>query len=600
MDASQPETGFGPWNPGIESTIPLEFVPLATLFRPENTASDLTGLRELSDFSGISIEELVAIRPERLAVHELLVRLIADVSVPDGAKYEDLGSNFRRMASTILSRYILPRMDEAIELYNDLQRQLSELTAKELADCFDQPSFSPAAGKNGFFSRFGKARPAPAPAETLEERDARIVEAWVQKAEAAQNGLERSAYEALAKAASAVMRKHGRLMGGADLLSKLAVPLACNQYGSEAIGRHIEPYFLRAVATEGYKLLPAQTHPVIMNVKGASASGKSTLRPMQKELAAKLGIQWEETARITPDIWRKFLLDYNGLGLARKYAGALTGQEVAIVDKKLDRHLVDKGENGQLPHLAIDRFRFDSFVADRSSSGPLIERFGHLVYLFFMITPPEATVERAWERGEQFGRYKAVDDLLYHNVEAYTGMPRLFLAWVGNKSKQIHFEFLDNSVPKGAKPKTVAFGTHQELNVLDIKSLIDVDRFKKINISARRPEDVYTSSLLAPEKNTEFLRKCARAIPVVNFAESSTGRVYAKLQGGRLILDGVEPSDPDVKAGLAAIGTDFFRHAHGTPEELGVLTPGNAPTLGAWGNAPVASNEAPGFGLIPG
>ena len=35
-------------------------------------------------------------------------------------------------------------------------------------------------------------------------------------------------------------------------------------------------------------------------------------------------------------------------------------------------------------------------------------------------------MERAWYRGEQFGRYKAVDDLLAHNVEAFTGMPELF------------------------------------------------------------------------------------------------------------------------------------------------------------------------------
>ena len=376
----------------------------------------------------------------------------------------------------------------------------------------------------------------------------------------------------------------GRI-GGASLLSKLTVPIACNAYGSEAIGRHIEPYFLRAVSEEGYKLLPFQDQPVIMNVKGASASGKSTLRPLQKELAVRLGIPWDEVALISPDIWRKFLLDYNSLGPARKYAGALAGQELAIVDKKLDRYLMNKGENGQLPHLVIDRFRFDSFATDNGGYGAFIERFGHLVYVFFMITPPEATVERAWERGERFGRYKAVDDLLYHNVEAYTGMPRLFLTWVGSKNKRIHFEFLDNSVPKGSKPRTVAFGTYKELNVLDIKSLVDVERFTKINISARRPGDVYAGSMLAPEKNTGFLRKCVRAIPAVNFAEFATGRVYAKVQGGKLIMDGSEPASPEVKAGLAMVAAEFYWHSRGTPEELGVLVPGHAPTLGAWGGS---------------
>ena len=78
-------------------------------------------MRELSEFSGIPREELVAFRPERLAVHELLVRVIADLYVPDGAKYEDLGENFRRMTSVILTKHILPRMDEVKRLYSDLR-----------------------------------------------------------------------------------------------------------------------------------------------------------------------------------------------------------------------------------------------------------------------------------------------------------------------------------------------------------------------------------------------------------------------------------------------------------------------------------------------
>ncbi len=481
MHTFEPETEFGPWNPGIESTLPPEFVPLSTLFRPENAATDLTELRELSDFSGILIEELVAFRPERLAVHELLIRVIADLNVPDGAKYEDLGRNFRSMTSTILSKYILPKMNEVKELHNDLGRDISELVGQEIETSFQRPSTPAPPAKPGFLARLGfngNAGPAPGAAETAEERNIRILDAWSEKADAADSGLERSVCGALVRVASAVRRKYGRLVGDANLLSKLALPIAINEYGSELIGRHIEPHFLRAVSEEGYKLLSYQAHPVIMNIKGASASGKSTMRPMQKQLAKRLGIPWDEVALISPDIWRKFLLDYSSLGPARRYAGALTGQEVAIIDKKLDRHMMNKGEKGQLPHLIIDRFRFDSFATDKSGCGVFMERFGHMVYVFFMITPPEATVERAWIRGERFGRYKAVDDLLYHNVEAYTGMPRLFFTWTGNEGKQIHFEFLDNSVPKGTPPRTVAFGTKSELNILDIKSFIDVDRFK--------------------------------------------------------------------------------------------------------------------------
>ena len=157
-----------------------------------------------------------------------------------------------------------------------------------------------------------------------------------------------------------------------------------------------------------------------MNIKGASASGKSTMRPLQRMLAKRLGVPWSDFALISPDIWRKFLLDYDALGKAYKYAGALTSQELEIVDRKLDRYIAHKAASGLLSHLLIDRFRFDSFVpdADAAVSSKLLTRFGTHVFLHFMITPPEATVERAWERGKKIGRYKAVDDLLAHNIEA--------------------------------------------------------------------------------------------------------------------------------------------------------------------------------------
>jgi hypothetical protein len=101
-----------------------------------------------------------------------------------------------------------------------------------------------------------------------------------------------------------------------------------------------------------------------------------------------------------------------------------------IVDKKLDRYMAMKAERGEMTHLLIDRFRFDSFAPDSDEAGSnLLTRFGHDVYLFFMITPPEALVERAWKRGLELGRYKAVDDTLAHGIDAYAGMPRLIFTW---------------------------------------------------------------------------------------------------------------------------------------------------------------------------
>ena len=272
-----------------------------------------------------------------------------------------------------------------------------------------------------------------------------------------------------------------------------------------------------------------------MNVKGASASGKSTIRPQQRQLAGKLGIPWEDFALISPDYWRKYLLEYESLGSDYKYAAMLTGQELEIVDRKLDDYMADKAARGDVTHLLIDRFRFDSFDIDKgghSRDTRLLSRFGDRIFLFFMITPPAETVVRAWERGKTTGRFKAVDDLLYHNVEAYTGMPSLFLSWVLSDGKQVHFEFLDNGVEKGQLPRTVAFGKNNSLTILDVGLMRNVERYKQVNVEAQRPDDVLISDLQSD--HDDFLRRCLEKISRVKFVDKESGNAYAVFNSGTL------------------------------------------------------------------
>ena len=371
--------------------------------------------------------------------------------------------------------------------------------------------------------------------------------------------------------------------------------MVCNQHGSELIGRIIDPYFRRGAEQEGYRLLPSQNRPVVMNVKGASASGKSTMRPLQRKLAEAVGIPWSDFAVVSPDIWRKYLLDYASLGEASKYAGTLTGHELQIVDQKLDRYMARKAESHGMSHLLIDRFRFDSFAEhpDEEEGSRLLTRFGNLVYMFFMITPPDATVERAWLRGRQVGRYKAVDDLLAHNIEAYTGMPRLFFTWALRGDKAVHYEFLDNSVPEGQRPRTVAFGWNGEMNILDIKCLLDVDRYRKIDVNGKCPEEVYADApTMAPANNVDFLRECARSIPAINFVERGTGVIYARMEAGRICW--ADPAalakameDEETRAGLAALSPGGIPSAAAGTGGPRRLAPDQAHTVGQWAAAPM-------------
>ena len=489
---------LGPWNPGLSSQLPSAARRLATVYRPENIRGSLEEAMERSAFTGLEPEDLVAFRPERLAVHELLIRVTGNFSIPDGKRYADLGINFRGVVDTILKRDIQPAMPAILERFDALNAEFSVEIESELARLTrvaSPPAAAPSAG-SGVLRWLGLGRKgdmsAP-PEQTPEDHRDRILAAWRQESAESDDPKRRRLCRALSTVADALLIRQGRLPAETSVIADIVLDRMMNDHGSAVIGEMIEPLIKAAAEREGYRLLPAQAEPVVMNVKGASAAGKSTLRPLQRRLAERLGIDWADFALISPDIWRKYLLDYDSLGDFWRYAGTLTGHELRIVDQKLDRYMAEKARRGAISHLLIDRFRFDSFAETEGGEqgARLLTRFGSTVYMFFVITPPEATVERAWKRGLEFGRFKAVDDLLHHNVEAFTGMPDLFFTWALRGDKKVHYEFLDNSVPEGERPRTVAFGWNGDMTLLDVKSFIDVDRYKHIDIDAMSPEDVY-------------------------------------------------------------------------------------------------------------
>ncbi|HEY2864289.1 MAG TPA: hypothetical protein VGK37_11780 [Casimicrobiaceae bacterium] len=588
---------FGPWHPGIESQVPAHLRHLCTIFRPENGFVDIAQAAELQDLTGLDPSELVVFRPERLALHEVLIRVTADLSVPDGTKIEDLGINFRRITRTILARHVEPRNDAVVAVYGALRGGLRALIDAELAPLFPPLAAATAsqlaeAGRRTIF-RLHRARVHPvATAETVAQR---TLATWESDAHATDDAMRKAAYRALGKVLSALLVRHGGLWGSREIVAAIATGIACNDFGADEIGRLISPWLLDAADGEGYVLLPRQELPFVMNTKGPSASGKSTLRPLQKRLAGDIGVNWSDFALISPDIWRKQLLDYGTLGAAYRYGGAFTAEELQIVDQKLDRYMARKAERGNMSHLLIDRFRFDSFAPDSDEAGSnLLTRFGRVVYLFFMITSPESLVERAWKRGLDVGRYKAVDDTLAHAVEAYSGMPQLFFTWIQRTDKRVHFEFLDNSVQLGERPRTVAFGWNDTLNVLDVKCLLDVERYRRVNINARGPEGLYEDRrLLAPERNTAFLRQCVERFREVNFAVQATGRIYVRLAAGKTVWVDRDilqqaAADPDIRAGLLDSVPEVFDPAVRAPAEPVSLPGGSGGggihTLGRWGS----------------
>ena len=195
-----PDKEFGPWNPGIESQVPRELRHLATIFRAENVFTSIAAAGELHGLTGFDLSELVVFRPQRLALHELLVRITADFAVPDGTRIADLGLNFREIARLLLSRYLEPAMDAITAVHRRASREANDVI---------EPALSHLSRNWG-------------PQEIAE----------IEKLAAAGTGAAAVAgYKSLARVLSALFTTQGAAWGTKDLIASMAAGLAGNDFG---------------------------------------------------------------------------------------------------------------------------------------------------------------------------------------------------------------------------------------------------------------------------------------------------------------------------------------------------------------------------------
>jgi hypothetical protein len=267
------------------------------------------------------------------------------------------------------------------------------------------------------------------------------------------------------------------------------------------------------------------------------------LRPLQRRLAADIGVQWNEFALISPDIWRKQLLDYASLGPDYKYAGAFTGEELQIVDHKLDRYMARKAERGAMSHLLIDRFRFDSFAPDSGEAGGnlLTVRPHRLPVLHDRAA---SLVER---RGPAASRWTPGRSTIPSPaVEAYSGIPQLFFVGRARGQARVHFEFSTIACRwESARGRWPSVERHVER--ARRRGVLDVERYRQIDIGATAPELLHSDAeLLAPEKNTGFLRECigrsAKSISRIRFPSASICARSGVLSGQTQTSSGRRPS----------------------------------------------------------
>ena len=530
--AGSADQRFDAWNPGIGSGIPTAFRDLETLYRPECVRAGRGEIEAYMSLTGLPPERLAVFRPGRLVLHELIVRITAEIAVPEGAEEEAFGKNFRRIATIVMS-HVAPHLAEIEARHEALCRRVEDVVAGLLAAEPAPPT--PPMAPRGWLSRLlgnGRSRP---PEQAPPESDEQTVARFATLGEREQTPETRAIYKSLARILGAVLLTRGSLGADRTLLQRLVRDHVGNTHGSRIVGEAIAPLLEDAIVHEGLQRAPLRDKPILISLKGPSAAGKSSLRPMLKALMKEHGVETDRFVTISPDIWRRLLLDFDALGDARKYAGQLTSREVMVIDAKLDRYIRDRAQRDQrIPDILVDRFRFDSF--DSSAVARVLHRtyasFVHTMVMYFVVTPPAATVERGWQRALERGRYKSVEDFLAHSVEAYGGMPKIFFRWLAQPRPAYRYFFVDNRVPKGDFPKPVASGDQRRMTIVDPLVLVDIERYRRINIYARRPQDVDPpADQLAVAANMDFLLQCVRTIETVDFA-TTDGDVYLRARHG--------------------------------------------------------------------
>lgn len=523
--------GFSAWNPGLGSGIPDELRHLETIFRPECAFITPDEARELAGLTGLPQEELAVLRPRRLVLHEVIVRVTADIAVAEGDSEEVFGHNFRRIARKILDDYVAPELAAIERAYAELHEQADALVRRILSESLNEVRAAPVPVPRRFpFSLFDKPRPPAASAEPAQAREHRALSGYKTAGTAAGEPLLQSVYKSLYRVLGSIAARQGRIGSDLDLLAKLVTRHVCNTYGSRRISQLLAPLIEAAISDQGYARTCNRANPILISLKGASAAGKSSLRPMLKQVMREQGIESDGYATISPDVWRRLLLDYDSLGPAYKYAGHLTSREVAVIDGKLDRYIRHKAYRDRaIPHILVDRFRFDSFSSEQVALvlHNTYARYVATMYMYFVVTPPEDTVERGWQRALARGRYKSVEDFLAHSVEAYTGMPKILFKWLASSLAEYRYFFVDNRVPKGTFPPTIAYGDRSEITIYDPVALIDIERYQKIDIHATSRDAVHPPQQAnAVSMNAGFLKELVRRIPEVKLADRASGAIY--------------------------------------------------------------------------
>lgn len=244
---------------------------------------------------------------------------------------------------------------------------------------------------------------------------------------------------------------------------------------------------------EGGKLtaldIPPASQRLLLLVAGGQASGKGSSVAQLKYSAQQAGIEWSNISKGGGDIFRSLLLDHGAVP-PNLYQQMCQDEASLVSHNKVFTALDKMAEQGKAPHVFIEQI----YVGKEKIEMALKE--GGTAYIVVVSTEVNDAVERAFLRGIDTGRFETVRGILTAHKGMAVQLPDR-LSECADKS--VFIRIVDNNVSKGEQPIKVADidCINKTIQVYDKQKLERFISKTAINIYATHPDDVYNKTLMA-------------------------------------------------------------------------------------------------------
>lgn len=334
-----------------------------TLYDEKNIYSEFMGnaiedCDALIKFTGETIRDVVALRPERAALHSLIVELSLNYRIDN---YEQLQDKTQALYQAV----ILPQIHAAQSTFEEIERDAEQIAEGLTRDNTDH---------------------------VLEQRMAKVAShaEWQSLPPSEQKRIQQ------------ILTINTILRSKVD---KAVDDLVSNALSDENV-RYA--YGLRELDTHA----PEDRKTFL--VAGGPAVGKN--RVVQSLARGDLPIpafDLADVCKINPDFYKEIILSSHGLGPYMPYYGSLTHEESFLISDKIYLAWQRAAQSGLAPNLLADAARPHPWIMDVLESG------GGAVHVFVATCDIDRALERNYNRGLETGRFMPTQKLLTFHQSVY-------------------------------------------------------------------------------------------------------------------------------------------------------------------------------------